>query len=107
MAHREISVLEAFSLFDKSIHKTSSSTTAEYVNLYEDRKQYFKEVSDESETSVKLEHSNKIFEKQMTNVDRYLERINGDHLSLAEESHPKTQLSVPIKIREIRTTLHC
>ena len=83
-SHQEISILEAFSLFDKSIHRSTSSSSLEYVDLNEDRKSYFRKVSQKSDHSLKLEGSDLTFEQLTNNVDRYLKRTNGEFLSLAE-----------------------
>ena len=72
--HQEVSLLEAFVLFDKNFPRRAASNPVEYVYTMKDRKTFFKKVKTTSESSFKIENSNKVFEKLMTNVERFFLR---------------------------------
>ena len=82
--HRQVSLTEACSLFDRNVSRTFNSTSPEYVNAKLERNIYFKKVKDSSETSYTLEGSQDIYEKIRSNIDKYYSRINGQFVSLAE-----------------------
>ena len=116
--HNIISTAEAISLFDKHLARSVNSTSIEFVNAVQERKSHFQKVSVESDTTFKEEGSGNLFEKLPSNIDRYLERTNGMHLTLAEfvcyydycgkdESHQLMKIlskpEVDIKASDIRS----
>ena len=84
LTHRVICLEEAFSLLDKSLERTANSTSSEYIAAYPDRKIFFKKVSNETNETFKADGKSGYFEKQYSNIDKYLNRRNGTHISLAE-----------------------
>ena len=83
-SHNLISLVEAVTLFDKNVSRSKSSTVVEFVNAVRERKSYFKKVTHETESTFKVEKSGEIFEKTISNIDRYLSRRNGASLTLME-----------------------
>lgn len=86
ICHKEVSEAEACSLFDKSIERTASSTSTEYINAQPSRKVYFKKVKNETEETYRIEGSNDFYEKQRSLIDKYFSRENGPNVTLAEFS---------------------
>ena len=56
----------------------------EFINTFADRKTYFKRVYKESEKTYKIAGSQELYERQNSNVDRYLARENCPYITLAE-----------------------
>ena len=83
-SHREISLLEACSLFDKTISRTSSSTSLEFVNTVKDRKLYFRKVKQASEISFKVNDAPGNYERIRSNIDKYFDRKEAKNVCLAE-----------------------
>lgn len=83
-SHREISLPEACSLFDKNIARTASSTSFEFVNAVKDRKIYFKKVKESSEISFKVNDAPGNFERIRSNIDKYFDRLDCKNVTLAE-----------------------
>ena len=83
-SHREISLAEACSLFDKNLNRTASSTSFEFINTVQDRKVYFKKVKETSDTSFKVNDAPGNYEKIRSNIDKYFDRQNADNVCLAE-----------------------
>ena len=82
--HREVSLKEAISLFDPFIHRTSSSSSTEFVNTVRDRNVCYLKVKDESPTSFKVDGSAGNFERVRSNIDKYFDRKKAGHVTLAE-----------------------
>ena len=72
--HQEVSLLEAYVMFDKTFYRTYSSNLVEYVCAVRERKTFFKKVKVASEKSFKAENTNQFFEQQMTNIERFFLR---------------------------------
>ena len=84
LSHRIISVEEAFSLLDKNLERTSNSTSSEFISAFQERKLFFKKVPHESDVTLQAESQTGFYEKQNSNIDKYLSRRNGGHVTLAE-----------------------
>ena len=83
-SHNIISTAEAISLFDKHLARSVNSTSVEFVNAVQERKIHFQKVSVKSDSTFKDERTGDLFERLPSNIDRYLDRKNGIHLTLAE-----------------------
>ena len=84
MTHKEISLAEAFSLLDKNLLRTSNSTSSEYINAFVERKMFFKKVPSENERTFTVEGLKGFYERQSSNIDKFLDRVNGLKITLFE-----------------------
>ena len=69
--YREVSLTEAFCLFDKNFFQTFSSNHVQFVYAIEDRKKFFKPVSRETDNSFHMEGSKKMFVQQLSGLERF------------------------------------
>ena len=84
LSHNLINITEAATLYDKHLSRSNRSTTIEFVNTVKERKYYFKKVAIENDATFKCEISGEIFERTLSNIDRYFGRQNGKCLTLME-----------------------
>ena len=84
LSHRAVSLGEVFSALDKNIQRTANSTSSEYISARADRKTYFKKVQTENENTFTAEGTSGYFEKQNSNIEKYFNRKNAAHVTLAE-----------------------
>ena len=83
--HQEVSLLEAFVMFDRKFLRSFASNPVEFIFAKKDRKTFFKKVKIATDTSFKAEGTDQLFEKQSTNVERFFSRSNLEpKLCLAE-----------------------
>ena len=83
-SNQEVSLSEAFTLFDKKFVRSGTSNPVEFICAVEKRKKFFKKVSSPTEMSIKERRTGKHFEPQLTNVDRFFLRSSTVSLCLAE-----------------------
>ena len=84
MTHRVISLGEAYSLLDRNLERTSNSTSHEHISANPERKLFFKKVMEKNEDTFQAEGQHGYFEKQRSNIEKYLDRRNGSHVTLTE-----------------------
>ena len=82
--HQEVSLAEAFTLYDKNYVRSSSSNPVEYVAASEKRKKFFKKVSCPSENSFQVAQTGMFYERQLTNIERFFIRNCSIKICLCE-----------------------
>ena len=83
-SHREVSLAEAFTLYDKKFFRSNTSNPVEFIAAVEKRKKFFKKVRSPTDKSFLVPRTGLILEEQLTNVERYFIRCTTVKITLSE-----------------------